>query len=210
MTYKRGPVRLSPPRERPAVPKAPPGEILCWKSRGFFREHGVSGCAWGSSVGCGDIPFPLAVQRPALRVFLRKQEPTLLCTCPWAFPHKQQSSTPLPWPARSRRSGRTGRPACPLAEGQPGEGASVPLPRKRQSRKSKAMVSGLLLWQEQAWTAAYAAGTYRPLYSARVLPRNSTVTEHGKSGAEQKYFNEASVTCTNQLSVCMYSDWAPY
>jgi len=24
--------------ERPAVPKAPPGEILCWESRGFLGK----------------------------------------------------------------------------------------------------------------------------------------------------------------------------
>ena len=31
-------LRLSPPWERPAVPKAPPGEILCWESRGFLGK----------------------------------------------------------------------------------------------------------------------------------------------------------------------------
>jgi len=39
---------------------------------------------------------------------------------------------------------------------------SASLPRKRQSRKYKAMFTGLLLSQEQAWTPPYAGMTHRP------------------------------------------------
>ena len=100
----RNPVRLSPPRERPAVPKAPPGEgatVSFPRKQESSRCHscvsrnpGFFGCApWSPSRASGN-PVRLSPprERPAVPKappgegatvsFLHKQELRLLCTTP--------------------------------------------------------------------------------------------------------------------------------
>jgi transposase-like protein len=112
------PERLSPPRERPAVPKAPPGEgvpvsflrPMCHScaSRNPVRlspprERPAVPKAPPGEGGHSVIPAQAGTQQVS---FLRKQEPRLLWICPLvSFLRKQQSSTPLPTAGKAGLAG---------------------------------------------------------------------------------------------------------
>jgi hypothetical protein len=96
------PVRLSPPRERPAVPKAPPGEgatvsflrkqepRLLWVCPlvSFPRKQEPTQCPSCASSS------PVRLSPPRERPAVPKAPPGEGATV--SFPRKQQSSTPLP------------------------------------------------------------------------------------------------------------------